>query len=632
MKQILANQRSTTINLMYYLLKNTSIIVRFTTICIMFFALLSVADYDSQDPSLLKATGNLNINNICGKYGANIADVLIEILGYSVIIPIKFTLFVNIKLLLDKSNKVSLFKIFIVLLGTLFVATILSTLINNNELYEHGYGGLIGDYFRYIIIKYFFIPKSTLLVLLIIGCCLIITLYLNVLYKKSVKKKFSIISAINICIKKLFNAIYEIKPNNSSEILASNILNPHNISPKRYKHIFPTTDILKGKADNYNIKFSIDKNKFTNLKITLCSSLKDYGVKGEIVSHIVGPVVTLFEFKPCAGTKASKIMVLCDDIARSIRAISVRITSMPGKNTLGVEIPNDIRETIYLKELIETQEYKSDKNKLPLILGKSTRGSPIVKDLTIMPHLLIAGTTGSGKSVAINTIILSILYSCTIKQCRLIMIDPKILELSIYNGIPHLLSPVITEVKKAIDILEWIIREMQERYKIMSLLGVKNIVTFNALVSKNLQPMDNNFNNKTILKNIYNYKEKLPYIVIIIDEMADIMLVAGKKFETYIQRIVQMARASGIHLIMATQRPSVDIITGLIKANIPARISFSVTSKIDSKIIIGEQGAEKLLGMGDMLYMRPGSRITRIHSPFVSEEEVKNVVSQIKTN
>ncbi|UTO28749.1 DNA translocase FtsK [Bartonella harrusi] len=368
--------------------------------------------------------------------------------------------------------------------------------------------------------------------------------------------------------------------------------------------------------------------------------LEDFGIKGEVIHVHPGPVVTMYEFEPAAGVKSSRVINLSDDIARSMSAISTRVAVIPGRNVIGIELPNAVRETVYLRELIQTSSFRESQFKLALALGKGINGEPVIAELAKMPHLLVAGTTGSGKSVAINTMILSILYRMTPQQCRLIMVDPKMLELSVYDGIPHLLTPVVTDPQKAVTALKWAVREMEERYRKMAKLGVRNIDGFNARVALAAQK------GETIMCTVQSgfdkesgemlYHEEamdltqLPYIVVIVDEMADLMMVAGKEIENAIQRLAQMARAAGIHLIMATQRPSVDVITGTIKANFPTRISFQVTSKIDSRTILGEQGAETLLGQGDMLHMAGGGRIVRVHGPFVSDEEVESIVAHLK--
>ncbi|KPQ05830.1 MAG: DNA segregation ATPase FtsK [Rhodobacteraceae bacterium HLUCCA12] len=371
------------------------------------------------------------------------------------------------------------------------------------------------------------------------------------------------------------------------------------------------------------------------------SVLDDYGVRGEIVSVRPGPVVTMYELEPAPGLKASRVIGLADDIARSMSALSARVSTVPGRSVIGIELPNARREKVVLREILGARDFGDTQMRLPLALGKDIGGEAVVANLAKMPHLLIAGTTGSGKSVAINTMILSLLYKMTPQECRLIMIDPKMLELSVYDGIPHLLSPVVTDPKKAVVALKWVVGEMEERYRKMSKMGVRNIDGYNGRVREALskgemfkRTVQTGFDDETgdpVFETEEFAPELLPFIVVIVDEMADLMMVAGKEIEACIQRLAQMARASGIHLIMATQRPSVDVITGTIKANFPTRISFQVTSKIDSRTILGEQGAEQLLGMGDMLYMAGGARITRIHGPFVSDEEVEEVVNHLKS-
>ncbi|WP_336055510.1 DNA translocase FtsK [Nitratireductor sp. CH_MIT9313-5] len=368
--------------------------------------------------------------------------------------------------------------------------------------------------------------------------------------------------------------------------------------------------------------------------------LEDFGVKGEIIHVRPGPVVTLYELEPAPGIKSSRVIGLADDIARSMSAIAARVAVVPGRNAIGIELPNSTRETVYLRELLSSRDFESAKAKLALSLGKTINGEGVIADLAKMPHLLVAGTTGSGKSVAINTMILSLLYRMTPEQCRLIMIDPKMLELSVYDGIPHLLTPVVTDPKKAVVALKWTVREMEDRYRKMSKVGVRNIEGFNQRVTaakkkgETIQrTVQTGFDRETG-EAIYETEEldlePMPFIVVIIDEMADLMMVAGKDIEGAVQRLAQMARAAGIHVIMATQRPSVDVITGTIKANFPTRISFQVTSKIDSRTILGEQGAEQLLGMGDMLYMAGGGRTQRVHGSFVSDGEVEEVVAHLK--
>ena len=378
-----------------------------------------------------------------------------------------------------------------------------------------------------------------------------------------------------------------------------------------------------------------------NVANLLDKVLKDFSVHGKIVNIKYGPVVTLYEFEPSAGTKSSRVIGLSDDIARSMSALSTRISVIPGRNVMGIELPNHYREIVMLRDLFESDQYRDSQLKLPIALGKGIDGEVVIADLVKMPHLLIAGTTGSGKSVAINTMILSLVYSLTPDQCKLIMIDPKVLELSVYNSIPHLLTPVVTESKKAIATLKWVVSEMENRYRLMSDVGARNIVGYNEKIKeaisenkpieKILQTGFDKTTGEAIFEKVLIEPKIFPYIVVIVDEMADLMLVSGKEIESSIQRLSQMARAAGIHLIMATQRPSVDVITGVIKANFPTRISFAVTSKIDSRTILGEQGAEQLLGMGDMLYMVSGGRVIRVHGAFVSDNEVQDIVEYLRS-
>ena len=402
----------------------------------------------------------------------------------------------------------------------------------------------------------------------------------------------------------------------------------------------PSLDIL-AEPDHSDLPPEMSDEALEQNARILEGVLEDFGVRGQIINVCPGPVVTLYELEPAPGIKSSRVIGLADDIARSMCAISARVAVVPGRNVIGIELPNAHRETVYLREMLQSGSYRKTKLKLPIALGKNIGGEPVFADLARMPHLLIAGTTGSGKSVGINTFIMSLLYKLRPEQCRLIMIDPKMLELSIYEGIPHLLSPVVTDPKKAVVALKWAVREMEDRYQKMAKLGVRNLDGYNARVKEALK------NGEVITRTIQTgfdpdtgepvFEEKemelevLPYIVIIIDEMADLMMVAGKDIEGAVQRLAQMARAAGIHVVMATQRPSVDVITGTIKANFPTRISFQVTSKIDSRTILGEMGAEQLLGMGDMLYMAGGGRIVRLHGPFVSDEEVEHVVKHLKS-
>ncbi|AZO40073.1 DNA translocase FtsK [Mesorhizobium sp. M7D.F.Ca.US.005.01.1.1] len=400
----------------------------------------------------------------------------------------------------------------------------------------------------------------------------------------------------------------------------------------------PPEDLLQQPPEGQG--FYMSQERLEQNADLLESVLEDFGVRGEIIHVRPGPVVTLYEFEPAPGVKSSRVIGLADDIARSMSAVSARVAVVPGRNVIGIELPNETRETVYFRELIESEGFRKTSCKLALCLGKTIGGEPVIAELAKMPHLLVAGTTGSGKSVAINTMILSLLYRLKPEECRLIMVDPKMLELSVYDGIPHLLTPVVTDPKKAVTALKWAVREMEDRYRKMARLGVRNIDGYNERAATARDK------GETVVMTVQTGFEKgtgeplfeqqeidlapMPYIVVIVDEMADLMMVAGKEIEGAIQRLAQMARAAGIHLIMATQRPSVDVITGTIKANFPTRISFQVTSKIDSRTILGEQGAEQLLGQGDMLHMMGGGRISRVHGPFVSDAEVEHVVAHLK--
>jgi DNA segregation ATPase FtsK/SpoIIIE, S-DNA-T family len=403
-------------------------------------------------------------------------------------------------------------------------------------------------------------------------------------------------------------------------------------------YILPSLNLLA--VQRASERTTLSRDIIDGNATALESVLQDFGVRGEIINARPGPVVTLYELEPAPGIKSSRVIGLADDIARSMSAVSARVAVVSGRNAIGIELPNPVREKVYLRELLTGNDYNESAAKLPLCLGKTIGGESVIVDLSRMPHLLIAGTTGSGKSVAINTMILSLVYRLRPDQCRLIMVDPKMLELSVYDGIPHLLTPVVTDPKKAVVALKWAVREMEGRYKKMSKLGVRNIDGYNARVAEarakgeTLTRTVHTGYDKESGQAVYEKEElelePLPFLVVIVDEMADLMMVAGKDIEGAIQRLAQMARAAGIHVILATQRPSVDVITGTIKANFPTRISFQVTSKIDSRTILGEQGAEQLLGQGDMLYMAGGGRINRVHGPFVSDDEVEKVVRHLK--
>ncbi len=569
--------------------------------------LLALLTYSPEDPNFIFPE-NTKIENILGFYGSFISDLFFQSIG---LISYLFSLTLIVTgMNIIKNKKFFLiienifFAIIYSVLGTLFFSYFYS---ETYVLYINGNGGFVGSYLNQtflnsvilineIVFYYFLIILSFFLFLISINFYPIkfYVFIKNIIQffikkeRKNYTNKSEVISEY-IPQEEIKNLIQEDLPFIKAEDKSKNTT----------KFKLPDLNLLKtpSKKERENpVKSETQDPEFLE-KILL-----DFGVKGNIkkVSH--GPVVTLNEFEPAAGVKVSKIINLSDDIARNTSSESARIATIPGSNTVGIELPNNVRENVYLSEILNNPDFKKRDIKLPIALGKSISGKPVVGDLSSMPHLLIAGTTGSGKSVCINTIILSLLYRHTPEKCKFILIDPKMLELSTYEGIPHLLCPVITEAKKAASVLGWVVKEMESRYRLMTKEGVRNIDTYNT-----------------------KHKLPMPYIVVVVDEMSDLMLVAGKEIENYIQKLSQMARAAGIHIIMATQRPSVDVITGTIKANFPTRISFQVTSKIDSRTILGEQGAEQLLGKGDMLYMSSANRIVRIHAPFVSDSEIEQI-------
>tara|TARA_Y100000590_G_scaffold42593_1_gene45350 strand:+ start:7542 stop:9629 length:2088 start_codon:yes stop_codon:yes gene_type:complete len=569
--------------------------------------LVSLISYSPEDPNFI-FPDSTKINNILGFRGSFVSDIFFQSVGL-ISILIAITLFFtgsNIvrtkKLILILQN--SFYLILYSIIGSLFFSTYYP---DSFWLAINGNGGFVGktlsESFLMSIIN---INKQIFYYLLFISIFIIflISINFNVFWfidfiKKNLSKLFS--KKRNIVENENTINDFESTSLNDEKPIQENLPFTQNKSNNNLKVKFklPTIDFLKtpSKAERSETSKNDNVDKEFLEKILL-----DFGVEGNIkkVSH--GPVVSLNEFEPAPGVKVSKIINLSDDIARNTSSESARISTIPGKNTIGIELPKSKREYVYLSEIITESSFKNKDIKLPIALGKDISGSPITGDLSSMPHLLIAGTTGSGKSICINTIILSLLYRHTPEKCKFILIDPKMLELSTYEGIPHLLCPVITEAKKAASVLGWVVKEMESRYRLMTKEGVRNI---------------DGYNNK--------HKLPMPYIVVIVDEMSDLMLVAGKEIENYVQKLSQMARAAGIHIIMATQRPSVDVITGTIKANFPTRISFQVTSKIDSRTIIGEQGAEQLLGKGDMLYMSSANKIVRIHAPYVSEKEIEKI-------
>ena len=585
-----------------------------TFVIIGLLLLVSLATFSPDDPNFI-FPDNAEIKNLLGFNGSYTADLFFQTFGLiSLLIP--FTLiFSGINIVLNKKIFLILESIFYSVLyssfGSLFFSFFYPTAFN---LYINGNGGFIGKYLETTFLTSLININSQIsyyFLILIILILFLISIHFKVIYfYKLIKKLFKLIfikkeksytnenEIINEFIpqEEITNLIQEDLPFIKSE----------NKSPsKKTRFKLPTIDLLKipTQKDREKLKDEdyIDSEFLEKI-------LLDFGVSGDIkkVSH--GPVVTLNEFEPAAGVKVSKIINLSDDIARNTSSESARIATIPGRSTIGIELPNSSRENVYLSEILSNSDFNKKDIRLPIALGKNISGVPIVGDLASMPHLLIAGTTGSGKSVCINTIILSLLYRHTPDKCKFILIDPKMLELSTYEGIPHLLCPVITEAKKAASVLGWVVKEMENRYRLMTKEGVRNIDGYNA-----------------------KHTLAMPYIVVVVDEMSDLMLVAGKEIENYIQKLSQMARAAGIHIIMATQRPSVDVITGTIKANFPTRISFQVTSKIDSRTILGEQGAEQLLGKGDMLYMSSANKIVRIHAPFVSETEIEKVNNYLRS-
>jgi len=592
------------------------------TIELMGLGLISIAilltvsffSYSPNDPTLLYEVDNNKINNLLGAYGGMVADFLLQSLGLtSFLVLITITSW-GINLILKKELKQIKFKIFYLFLYVFFTCILIYPTYNNSFwLIDNGNSGFIGqilynkilnifpyikhDYSIFVLIflsAFFFILSSN------INFQYILLIFrrnnnANNLLETNVDQSEAVTSQDSITEKTQQTFAFE-------KISDLKNLSIKQDTLKNFK--IPSLDLLEKNSSRINL---LDQSKNRPEGSFIEKILLDFGIDGKIKKINNGPVVSLYEFEPAPGVKVAKIINLADDLARNTSSTSARVSIIPGKNTVGIEIPNESRESVYLREIIGNEKFQRNDIKLPIAIGKSISGTPIIGDLTSMPHLLIAGTTGSGKSVCINTIIVSLLYRLSPDLCKFILIDPKMLELSAYEGIPHLLSPVITDSKKAASALGWTVKEMNNRYKLMSKEGVRNIDGYNA-----------------------KHKHKMPYIVVVVDEMSDLMLVAGKEIENYIQKLSQMARAAGIHIIMATQRPSVDVITGTIKANFPTRISFRVSSKIDSRTILGEQGAEQLLGNGDMLFMSSANRIIRIHGPYVSEKEIAKITNILR--
>ena len=572
---------------------------------------ISFATYSPSDPSLIYGESGSDIKNFFGIYGSKVSDFLLQSFGLISFLVLATLISWGLKLIINKELKNLIFRIFYLSLYLVFGCTFLHITFNNSFwLIDNGNSGFVGELIYNFLYQFFpTIENQYISFILVVLTILFFILSSDINIKKILVKLFALSQ------RKKDESIKNV----NDEQIVENILNEE--KKETQQSFFFTKDQTKTieKSKKFQLP-SIELLEKNNSKLSpqelnknrpegkfMEGILQDFGISGQIKKINNGPVVSLYEIEHAAGVKVSKIVNLSDDLARNTSSTSARVAVIPGKNTVGIEIPNENRESVFLREIISNERFKSRDLKLPIALGKSISGVPIIGDLTSMPHLLIAGTTGSGKSVCINTIITSLLYKLSPELCKLILIDPKMLELSAYEGIPHLLSPVITDAKKATSALGWTVREMNNRYKLMSKVGVRNIDGYNE-----------------------KHKLKMPYIVVVVDEMSDLMLVAGKEIENYIQKLSQMARAAGIHIIMATQRPSVDVITGTIKANFPTRVSFQVSSKIDSRTILGEQGAEQLLGKGDMLFMSSANRIIRIHGPYVSEKEIEKISTVLR--
>ena len=573
--------------------------------------LISLLSYSPDDPNFI-FPDNTQIKNLLGFQGSFISDIFFQSVGLvSYLISLTF-LITGINIFRTKEFFLFIENIFFVILYSIFGTLLLTHFYSDIfTFYINGNGGFVGNYLNQTFLNSLILLNENIFFYLLILFTIIIFLisinFSPTKFFKFIKKYLNLFQNNNKIYTDKSEIINEYIPQDQIKDLIQEdlpFIKSENKIENKVKFQLPSLELLK--IPTKKEKTNFNKNEINDTEF-LEKILMDFGVNGNIkkVSH--GPVVTLNEFEPAAGVKVSKIINLSDDIARNTSSESARIATIPGSNTVGIELPNNSRENVYLSEILNNSDFKKKDIKLPIALGKNISGKPIIGDLASMPHLLIAGTTGSGKSVCINTIILSLLYRHTPEKCKFILIDPKMLELSTYEGIPHLLCPVITEAKKAASVLGWVVKEMESRYRLMTKEGVRNIDGYNS-----------------------KHKLPMPYIVVVVDEMSDLMLVAGKEIENYIQKLSQMARAAGIHIIMATQRPSVDVITGTIKANFPTRISFQVTSKIDSRTILGEQGAEQLLGKGDMLYMSSANRIVRIHAPFVSDNEIEKINNSLR--
>ena len=596
-----------------FLKKRTFELLGLILILISVALVISFTTYSPEDPSFIYGDANFEINNYFGIYGSSIADFLLQSFGLaSFLILINF-LFWGFSLIIKKELKRIILKLFLVV-SYLIAGTVFIYLTFNNSfwLIDNGNSGFVGEltynYLKswvpwidhsYSIYGLLFITIILFSISADINYRKIFSGFIFILKRKTTDTIQSDVNTVNIEERKESST----RPQQSFSF-DTEVSSPAEVNKEKTKYFLPNINYLEKSLTKLS---SSNANKNRPDPDFMEKILLDFGIDGKIKAINNGPVVSLYEFEPAPGVKVSKIINLSEDLARNTSSTSARVSVIPGKNTVGIEIPNEERESVNLREIISFDKFQKKDVKLPIALGKSISGIPIVGDLTTMPHLLIAGTTGSGKSVCINTIIVSLLYKLNPELCKFILIDPKMLELSTYEGIPHLLTPVITDAKKATSALSWTVKEMNSRYKLMSKVGVRNIDGYNS-----------------------KHKLKMPYIVVVVDEMSDLMLVAGKEIENYIQKLSQMARAAGIHIIMATQRPSVDVITGTIKANFPTRISFQVSSKIDSRTILGEQGAEQLLGKGDMLFMSSANRIIRIHGPYISENEIEKIANSLR--
>jgi S-DNA-T family DNA segregation ATPase FtsK/SpoIIIE len=621
-------------------------------IVLAFFCLISITSYTPID--VHSSDGEITFNR-GGSVGSNFAHAVLQYLGFaSLLIPAHLLLW-GLILFYKHSLTDLLSRLIFTLVGMLLSSFILGSIPSIENSFSFLAGGYAG-YMMYgmFVDTVFFLPMY-IFSIIVIGPVLFVSSGIRAfdIPNKIYNLMLGLVNKYRVTSEQVYQQndvqsfdtreVFEsssASDNSSTDELVKNV-KPENVTQKRNssvmgvpsqsKHYYPPEIgfLEKNSQDNHK-KHAVNTKNAQGVQNRLKQVLLDFGVEGEIIAFAVGPVITMYEFEPKAGVRSARVIGLAEDIARSLKARSARISIIPSKSSLAIEIPNDEREIVYLRELVESESYGDKKHAIPMCLGRDIAGKPIVVDLTKMPHLLVAGTTGSGKSIGINSMIMSILYRLSPDECKLIMIDPKMLELSVYEGIPHLMTPVVTDPAKAALTLQWITKEMEKRYKIMSKLGVRNIFNYNSFLEENRDR--NVISSPSSESDEALDHKKMPYIVVIVDEMADLMLTAGKTVEASIQRLAQMARAAGIHIIMATQRPSVDVITGIIKANFPTRISFQVTSKIDSRTILGYQGAESLLGKGDMLYMPTGSKTYRIHGPFVDDKEVAKVVQYLKQN